>query len=93
MTTTTTTTTTAIETARNLGAQDGATTAHEGREDGSYRKGGSSDWDSGLINAVGNRKVRELFGLTGDASPHEDAEYAAALSAYNEAAVAAYDAE
>ncbi len=82
-----------IETARKLGTQDGQTTANEGREDGSYRKGGSSDWDSGLINALGNSKARAAFGLEGDASPSEDATYAEALSAYNAAAIEAYDAE
>ena len=82
-----------IETARKLGVQDGQTHANEGREDGSYRKGGSADWDSGLINALGNSRVRKLFGLTGDLSPSEDAVYAEALKEYDAAATEAYDAE
>ena len=82
-----------IETARKLGTQDGQTQANEGREDGSYRKGGSADWDSGLINALGNSKVRKLFGLTGDLNPSEDAVYAEALKEYDAAATEAYDAD
>lgn len=82
-----------VETARRLGQSDGQTAANEGREDGSYRSGGSSDWDASLINAVGNAKTRELFGLFGDASPAEDDTYTACLHAYSEAATKAYDAE
>jgi hypothetical protein len=82
----------ATELARKLGTEDGTTAANEGREDGSYRKGGSNDWDGNLINAIGNEKTRELFGLTGDVNPADDPTYHAALAAYNEAATEAYDA-
>jgi hypothetical protein len=82
----------AIDIARQMGTEDGTTAAREGRADGSYRKGGSSDWDGNLINAVGNRATREAFGLSGDAAPSDDPEYSDCLRAYNAAATAAYDA-
>jgi hypothetical protein len=82
----------AIELARKQGTEDGTTAANEGRADGSYRKGGSADWDAGLINALGNAATREAFGLSGDASPADDPTYAACLKAYNDAATKAYDA-
>jgi hypothetical protein len=81
-----------IETARRLGTEDGQTKAIEGQQDGSYRAGSSSDWDSDLINSIGNRKARELFGLEGDADSADDEIYSEALAAYNATAIAAYDA-
>jgi hypothetical protein len=81
-----------IRKAEKLGREDGATTAREALEDGSYKRGSSSDWDSGLINALGNRRTRELFGLKGDKSPSDDPVYSELLGAYTDAAKKAWDA-
>jgi len=61
-----------------IGFKDGAEMA---RESGSS-EAGADGWDAMLINAVGQRKARALFGLAGDTNPSDDAEYSQALLWY-----------
>lgn len=76
---------TQIENARNLGTKDGNQEAFEAIESGTYSLG--SDFDSGLINAIGGTKTSELFGVELNSD-----DFAECCRAYNQAAVAAWNA-
>jgi hypothetical protein len=67
------------------GRQDGAEQAREAREAGHYQPG-ARDFDECLVNAIGNRKTRELFGLEGDVCSSDDPAYRQALEDYDRGA-------
>lgn len=77
-----------IEKARQLGREEAIQMRREAIEDGSYVTGQSSDWDAGLINAIGANAVAELF----DCEPDTDL-FRKCCEAYNAGGIDGWDCE
>jgi hypothetical protein len=82
-----------LELAKKLGGTDGATMAWEAMNDAKNDRrpapepGSASDFDGDLLNSIENAKARKLF----HCENATDEQWFQVLSAYNKAAIAAWD--